>query len=185
LAVILFGWLALTVYVERKGPAKSWAFGVPESRRKALIIFDPDPFYNLDEKVCASFANALSETDFSVDVQTVSMAEQSPSQAYDLYVYCANTYNWRPDWAISGYIRSSSGSHQNKPVVAITLGAGSTEASQENFERMIVNSKGELLSSYSLWLWRPNDDTKPKEPNVEIAVSMAYEWGKSIARNFK
>jgi len=181
---ILVGWLILTVYVEREGAAKEWTFGTPGSTHKALIIFDPDPFYNLDEKVCASFARALSENGFQIDMQTVAIAERSLPQQYDLFVYCANTYNWRPDWAIQGFVRSRRETHKGKPIVAITLGAGSTKSSQDSFEQIIANSNGTLISSYSLWLWRPNDETKPKEPNVEMAVSMAYEWGKSIARQF-
>ena len=184
-AVILIGWLLLTIYVERKGPAKAWAFGIPESTRKALIVFDPDPFYNLDEQICASFARALSENNFQVDVQTVAMAEKVTTKSYDLIVYCANTYNWSPDWAITGFIKSHSVAHKEKPIVAITLGAGSTKASQKNFERAISESGGSVLSSYSLWLWRPNDETKLKEPNVDVAVRMAYGWGNSTGQHFR
>jgi hypothetical protein len=107
IGIIMFAWLILTLYVERKGPAKNWSFGVRGSRHNALIVFDPDPFYNLDEKVCASFAIALAENDFVVELQTVAMAEAAPIGTYDLIVYCANTYNWRPDWAVTEFVRSS------------------------------------------------------------------------------
>ena len=60
LGIIAVAWTALTFYVEKKGPAKRWRVG-NDSEQKVLIVFDPDPFYNLDEKVCMSFANALAE----------------------------------------------------------------------------------------------------------------------------
>jgi hypothetical protein len=34
-------------------------------------------------------------------------------------------------------------------------------------------------------LWRPNDENKMKEPNVEVAVALAHEWGKQIAEQIK
>ena len=113
---------------------------------------------------------------------TVAAAEQSSDTTYDLYVYCANTYNWRPDHAIVGYIKSRNELHNNKPVVAITLGAGSTGASQKHLEKIIMASGAPIYSSYSLWLWRPNDETTPEKTNVAVAVAMAYEWGMGIGR---
>jgi hypothetical protein len=178
---ILAGWSILTLYVEKQGPGKQWNLGKTHGR-KVLIIFDPDPFYNLDEQVCNSFGMALAEENMNVKIATVASAEKIDVQSFDLYVYCANTYNWRPDWAVTAFIKEKLPTLPNKSTVAITLGAGSTEASQRNLETVITNSGGRLLGSYSLWLWRPNDEQKMTEPNVEVAVNMAHEWGKQIAQ---
>src|SRR5690349_4993152 len=102
-AIILFGWFILTLYVERKGPEKDAVFGAGDGK-KALIIFDPDPFKNLDEQVCSSFAKALAENNIRARVVSVMSAKKLQSESFDLYIYCANTYNWRPDWAITGFI---------------------------------------------------------------------------------
>jgi hypothetical protein len=175
--IILVAWLVLTLYVQRKGQPKEWSVGGAQYNHKALVVFDPDPFYNLDEQVCLSFAHALTEKNYLVTIMTVAAAYQSRDTTYDLYVFCANTYNWRPDWAVVEYVKSTKESYKNKPVVAITLGAGSTASSQKTFEKIILDSGGTVHSSYSSWLWRPNDERRPEKPNVDVAVEMAYEWG--------
>ena len=180
--IVSIGWTTLTVYVETAGPSKQWTFQSENAKRNAIVVFDPDPFYNLDEQVCMSFGKALSENGFRVQVATVAAAEQFKSSEFDLIVYCANTYNWRPDWSITSYIHNSEKIHSGKKCVAITLGAGSTGSSQKHFEEVITNAGGKLIGSYSLWLWRPNDESKMENPNVEVAVAMAYDWGKQVAK---
>ena len=146
-----------------------------------MIVYDPDPLYNLDEQVSRSFGQALADNGMHVRVVTVKKAMELKNTSYWLYVFCANTYNWRPDWALSNYIDNQV-ILTNKKVVAITLGSGSTEASQRALEKLI-RSKGALLfDSRSLWLLRPNDESKPKQSNVNVSVSMAYSWGQEIAQ---
>ena len=173
--IIVGAWTALTFYVEFAGPSKEWNVGNPGGK-KVLIVFDPDPFYNLDEKVCLSFAKALAGKNMSVKIMTVAAAEQIDQTNFQAFVYCANTYNWRPDWAITNYVKNHP-VRENQIIVAVTLGAGSTASSQKKFEGAIQASGGNLMNSYSLWLWRPNDETKIEKPNVEVAEKMAYEWG--------
>ena len=179
---IFFGlsWVVLTLYVEQEGPPKLWLLG-DASQKNALIVFDADPFYNLDEQVCMSFGEALATQNFRVTIATVATADSISTSRYDLVVYCANTYNWRPDWAVTSFIEDHSPSGNNVPTVAITLGAGSTEASQRNLEHAIASTGAKLINSYSLWLWRPNDERKMETPNVDIAVDMAHEWGLDVA----
>lgn len=184
LVILALGWIALTIYVEKTGPWKQWVLGEGNGKR-LLIIYDPDPFYNLDEQVCLSFGKAVADQNLNVRVVTVAAAEEVDLQTYEAVVYCANTYNWRPDWSIVGYIEDHQLGETKTSVVAITLGAGSTQSSQKAFEKTIINSGGKLMGSYSLWLWRPNDETKPNEPNVDVAISMAYDWGKQIAEQIK
>jgi hypothetical protein len=183
LVIVVVGWTALTFYVEKTGPSMEWSYGNNQNR-KVLVIYDPDPFYNLDEQISKSFATALAENGYFVDVVTVRAAEQKKTSSYIAMVYAANTYNWRPDWAITNYIKSHA--HLKKvPSIAITLGAGSTAASQKYLEHVITDHGGNLIGSFSLWLWRPNDETKIKEPNVAVANAMAYQWGKQMAANIK
>jgi hypothetical protein len=181
LVLLAMVWTALTVYVEQKGPAKQWTFGTDHGK-VALIVFDPDPFYNLDEQVCLAFGKVMSTHGVKVTVATVAAAEEFNDKArYDVVVYCANTYNWRPDWAITNYIEEYPAMNPEAAVVAITLGAGSTELSQRKLEETITNSSGTLMWSYSLWLWRPNDESKTDESNVDVAVIMARDWASQIA----
>lgn len=178
--VVGAAWTFLTVFVERVGPKRSWQLGSASAKKRALIVYDPDPFYDLDEQVSRSFGQALADQGMRVTVATVAAAKGFDSQAVDLYVFCANTYNFRPDWAVSNFIKKQV-ALAGKDVVAIALGSGSTEASQRILDELIVENKGKLLNSKSVWLLKPNDEAKTTESNVNVAVSMAYTWGEQAA----
>jgi hypothetical protein len=55
-----------------------------------------------------------------------------------------------------------------------------TMTSQKALEEIIRQSQAKLILSRSIWLMRPNDETKIKESNVDVAVEIAYRWGKEI-----
>ncbi len=183
IAVLAIGasWAFLTVWAERTGPKRSWQLGSQTAKRRALIVYDPDPFYNLDEQVSRSFGQALADKGMHVTVATVAAVPEVDHQSIDLYVFCANTYNFRPDWAVSDFIEKQP-NLADKSVVAITLGSGSTEASQEALETLIRDKKAHMLDSRSLWLLKPNDEARIQESNVAVSVSMAYSWGEEIAK---
>lgn len=174
-------WILLTLWVQRTGPGKTWEFGHANIGPSVLVIFNPDPFYNLDEQICLSLARALAENKFRVQVATVAAARKMENQA-DIFVLCANTYNWQPDRPISHFIRKHL-ALKGKNVVAVTLGAGSTGTSQQNFERLIKEQGANVVSSKSFWLLKPNDETRMKDSNVNVATEMSYKWGEEIARS--
>lgn len=182
--IIALIWTLLTVWVERIGPKRSWELGDPASPKKVLIVYDPDPFYNLDEQICRSFGQALADHGMTVRVATVAAARDINDQSINAFVFCANTYNWRPDWAVSDFIKKHI-ALKDKPVVAITVGSGSTNASQKALEKLILKQKGILLDSRSLWLARPNDESRLEESNVNVSVSMAYKWGEHVSDRLK
>ncbi|MBK8504412.1 MAG: hypothetical protein IPL46_20720 [Saprospiraceae bacterium] len=97
---ILVLWGALTIFVEMPGPSREKIFMADDSQPSAIILYDADPFYNLDEQVCLGFAESLVEYGYSVKVMTVKAARRQKTAEYNLYVFCANTYNWAPDWAM-------------------------------------------------------------------------------------
>src|SRR5689334_9385601 len=103
LILIVIGWIVITLYVEQTGPSKQWSFGTGQGK-SALVVYDPDPFYNLDEQVCRAFGETMAKDSMIVTVATVAAAESLEPKTYDVLVYCANTYSWRPDWAITNYI---------------------------------------------------------------------------------
>ncbi|GAB2583750.1 hypothetical protein [Spirosoma areae] len=183
IAVLVIGgaWTLLTLWAERAGPKRSWTLGSQTAKKRALIVYDPDPFYNLDEQISRSFGQALADGGMRVTIATVEAAPDVENQPVDLYVFCANTYNWRPDWAVSHFIEKQV-TLEGKSVVAITIGGGSTGASQKALEKLILNRKANLLDSRSLWLLRPNDESRGTESNIAVTVSMAYLWGEEIAK---
>lgn len=174
-------WTILTVWAERVGPKRSWQLGPQTAKKRVLIVYDPDPFYTLDEQVSRSFGQALADHGMRVTVASVAAASELDNQSIDLYVFCANTYNWRPDWAVTDFIQKQA-NLDGKSVVAITVGSGSTEDSQKALETLIRDKKANLLDSHSLWLLKPNDESRGTESNVAVSVSMAYSWGNELAK---
>ena len=175
-------WTILTLWVQQTAVNKTWELGNGASGPSALIVFNPDPIYNFDEQICVAFGQALVKHRFRVQIATVAAAQRLKDQP-DLFVLCANTYNWRPDRSISNFIRSYP-SLVKQDVIAITLGSGSTEASQQKFERLIEETGGNLIGSKSFWLMKPNDETRMDESNVAVATGMTYQWGEEIAKRF-
>lgn len=169
---ILLFWLVLTIIAQRKGQAHYEIVGNSENYYKALVIYNPDLFYNLDVQLCTSFAKGLSQYNFTTTVATVAAAEEHTELPFDLYVFCANTYNWAPDWPTKRLIRNMD--LKEKKVVAITLGSGSTARAKRVLEDLIISSEAKLIDSREYWLMRPNDQSIHDKTNIEIAVQMAY-----------
>lgn len=179
---LLVTWGLLTLFVERTGAARSVDFTDASAPHRARIVYDPDPFYNLDEQVCAAIAAELHAAGWSVAVRTVA-AEVDSVPAADLYIVCANTYNWSPDWAIGRYVRRAE-YLEGKPVAAITLGSGSTGRAQRRFEQRIRERGAHLLNSRTWWLMRPNDESRMDESNVAVAIDQARSWARELHTHF-
>lgn len=173
-------WIALTIYVELPGKPEMFTYGNAASDNTALIVYDPDPFYNLDEQLCKSVAKGLARETWQVRVATVKAADEIMTDQIDLFVFCANTYNWAPDWGIKGYIANRI--HlKDKNVVAITLGSGSTNRASRLLEELIIGQGAHLLKSKQYWLMRPNNESIKGKSNVEIANEQAFQLGTTIA----
>ncbi len=174
-------WIILTLLAERKGAANTILIGELNSVKRALIVYNPDLFYNLDKQVCTSFANGLLAEGWSAKLATITAAEEMTKDTFDLYVFCANTYNWAPDWPTSRFIERH-GNLENKNVLAITLGSGSTNRSQRLLEQKLREKKANIVDSQVFWLMRPNEDASTERSNVKVAVENAYGLGRKTAR---
>lgn len=177
IGVILF-WAIATVWANYSGKQKVKFIKSEVLEKTALLVYNPDPIYNLDEQVCESFANGLMKEGFSSKIATIDYAEKDSAE-YDLYVFCANTYNWAPDWSIMNFIKT----HKNlegKNVVGIMLGSGSTQRAERILKETIEARNCNLIDCGSLWLMRPNDVNRMEENNSKVAVDLSYKWGKKI-----
>ncbi|MET6989937.1 hypothetical protein [Sediminicola arcticus] len=180
-SVILLLWGLLTFLSQQKRGEKTFSFGPISSNQKALIIYNPDLFYDLDEQVCTSFAKGLIEKGWAAKVVTIAAAERLNEEPVDLYVFCANTYNWAPDWPTSRFIKRQN-NLENKNVIAITLGSGSTNRAQRLLEHKLTQKKVHLLDSQIFWLMRPNEEPSTDKTNVGVAVENAYALEKKTAK---
>jgi hypothetical protein len=168
----------------KKGPEITMNIGQSISNKKALILYDPDAFYNLDAQISKSFAQGLAKKGWVSKIVTISSAKNSEDEQFDLYVFCANTYNWSPGGALSNYIKKH-GQLKGKNVIAITLGSGSTKRSKRILETLIKQKEAKLIDSKVFWLLRPNDELKMNESNVKVAVEMAQIFGNGTAHILK
>jgi len=182
--VILAGWTVLTAWVETPGKSDTLEFGDATDSTRVLITYDPDPIYDLDKQICVAIGEGLATNHASVLVATTAATKNIDLGSFDLFVVCANTYNWGPDMAVVDFI-SSNEKLRGKCVVAITIGSGSTEAASKKLEKYIVNSGARILASKQWWLMRPNDETRLEEDNVKVATDQAYRFGESLGQSFR
>lgn len=177
---ILIFWTAMTFWVQYFGTQQVVTVGDASAPKKALIVYNPDPIYDLDAQVCRDFAEGLNQHGFSVKIATAQLAQEEPTD-YELYVFCANTYNWAPDWQIKNFITEHP-NLEDELVVAITLGSGDTNRSQRKLEETIQSKNAILLDSRSYWLLKPNDESRMEERNTEVAKDLVHKWGESIGK---
>ena len=181
--IILVFWIVLTLYVQREVVKKNVTYGKSTNVFKALIIYNPDPFYNLDEQLCKTFAKTLSKNKWHATVSTVTSAKKMNIKSYNLIVFCANTYNWSPDKPVKNFIKSTDKLKQ-KNVVAIALGSGSTKRAQRILEKLILDADANLIASKSFWSMKPNDDSKTNQSNIVIANRKVEEFVNDILNFF-
>jgi len=173
-------WIAMTLWVESKGPSRSTEFTISGDSLDVLIVYDPDPIYNLDEQICISIAKGLNEEHVNATVVTVRATDDLDLHQFDAVVTCANTYNWAPDAAVTSFIKEHT-DLKSMPVVAVTLGSGSTAESSRHLKDLLQGEGIELLNDHEWWLMRPNDESRLKEKNVDVANDQAFAFGQTIA----
>jgi hypothetical protein len=164
------------------GKPFSTEIGTNSALKRALFVYNPSPIYNLDKQICMSFAKGLSLHDFSSQISTISIAEKD-TNSYNLYVFCANTYIFAPDWPTSNFIKNIDLTDRN--AIAITIGAGTTSRAERIHKENIKETNATLIDSKSFWLMYPNNEKRLDDDNVEVAKSMATAWGYDIGMKLR
>ena len=121
IGIVALIWTVLTVWVEIEGPSKLIQVTGGSDSLQVLVVYDPDPIYNLDEQICLSIAKGLNDEHINATVATVRATRELDMNKYSSVVLCANTYNWAPDAAITAFVRSNK-YPRSLPVVAVTVG---------------------------------------------------------------
>jgi len=181
LGPILLVWLLLTLWVQQGRPVVSWSVSLDAGSSRALILYNPDPIYNLDAQLAHAFAEGLEESGWSSAVSSYETISDSVPPPYDLFVIIANTYNWAPDWPTRHFIERSSWL-EGTSVVALTLGSGDTERSMRLLEEVLNSRRAQLLDSRTFWLLRPNDESRMEESNVEVARDLVRKWAGELGK---
>jgi hypothetical protein len=174
-------WLVLTLWVQQGRPAVSWTIMPEGAESQALILYNPDPLYDLDAQLARAFSEGLENAGWASTVAACNSFQDSVPPRQDLLVIIANTYNWAPDWTIRHFIENSSWM-EGESVVAITLGSGATERSRRLLEEVLKQRSVELVDSRTFWLLRPNDESRLEEPNVQVARELVLEWAETLGK---
>lgn len=182
LAGLSIFWFALTVWVQFAG--KQYSNNVTDrlSSARALIVYKPDPIYDMDKQLCSSLALGLKKHGFSSRIITTGLVSDEDFDA-DLYVVCTNTYNFAPDWKMSNFIQRPE-IKTTVPVAAMTLGAGSTKRAKRLWDKKIQSNKLNLVDSREFWLMKPNNEESTEERNVALACHMTMQWGEELGKRF-
>ena len=181
LGTILLVWLGLTLWVQQSRTAASWRTGLETEKGSALILYNPDPIYNLDAQLARAFSEGLEKSGWASEVSTYESLQDSAPPHHNLWVIIANTYNWAPDWPTRHFIDRSPWL-EGEAVVALTLGSGATTRSQRLLEEVLHEQRVDLIASRTYWLLRPNDDSRPQEPNVKVALDLVREWATKLGK---
>lgn len=171
-------WVALTFYVELHLVKKQGVWNEGTSEKALLVIYQPDPFYPFDEQIGRKFSQPFVLRGWKVEWTSSDYRPLINPSSYYLILIISNTYNWAPDWPTVDWIKEAP--LKGKKVIAITLGAGSTEFSKKSLDTKIKESGATLLDSRTFWLLRPNDESQIHKPNVEVAKKLAEEWGEQV-----
>lgn len=162
-------WLAMTAYVEREPAPSVRELGDRQGSHRAVVIYAPDPFYDLDRQVAEAVAGTLAPRGWETLAMSTSAAERLvPTLDYDLLVVVANTYNLAPD-RNTRRLLGGLACAQGQPAVLLTLGAGTTARARSILEHYAARAGLDVLASVELWSWAPNEAALAREAGGQPA----------------
>ena len=127
----------------------------PEGIKTALVIYHPG-LSSFSHDVSYAFADGLVSTGWRVELATPSIEAPINLSKYSLLVIASNTYGFNPDTPTTRHLERI-GDLGGIKTVAITLGAGSAEQSQEALENLVEDSNGIIIESLILYSMAPNE----------------------------
>ena len=181
LVIVAISWGFLTLWVQQQRPAGVQEFIPDQTLGRVLVVYNPDPIYDLDCQMAASFAKGLSQQGYEVTVCDYYTAQSLSLPDYQLLGIVSNTYNWAPDRPTRRFLKEAAGL-KDLPVVAITLGSGDTRRSQRLLREALVNRGAEVWASEAYWLLRPNDASQEGISNTAAAREASVNLGLRVGQ---
>ena len=142
----------------------------PAGNKIALVLYHPG-LSSFSHEVSYAFADGLVANDWRVEIATPSVEAPTDLSKYDLFVVSSNTYGFNPDPPTTRHLERI-GELRGIETVAITLGAGSAEQSQQIFENLLESHNGTIVDSLLLYSMAPNEGDNSA---TEIAEQTAKE----------
>lgn len=178
-AMLLLGVIALTVAVEIESTYKHEILSGGTANR-ALILFHPSRDAHFSDELSISLAEGLKAAGFSVHRATLTSDTPSAFEGYALIAVVSNTFWWTPDLPTLRYLERARFNGVN--AIGVIGGGGATERSQRMLDEALRKTGANVIGTRSLWLWRPNDESRPGEPNKQVALQLANAFAVEAAR---
>jgi hypothetical protein len=145
----------------------------------ALILYHPSRDTHFSDDLSLALADGLNQGGVHVDRATMSPSTPDKLHAYKLIAVVSNTYYWTPDIPTLWYLRRAQ--FQPNALIGLIGGFGATERAQSIFEESLRQTGGTLIGTRSFSLIRPNDESRLAEPNRQVALDLARQFGRDTA----
>lgn len=172
--ILAAGLAVVTGVVETEAGYKHEVLG-GEGKIKALVLFHPSRDAHFSEDLSLALADGLKAAGFSVHRATLTRDTPGAPKDYALVAVVCNTFWWTPDLPTLRYLARA----RLDGIQAIGLigGAGSTDRSQRMLDEALRKTGANVIRTRSFWISRPNDETRMNEPNRQVALQMAKQFG--------
>jgi hypothetical protein len=177
--LLLAGLAVVSVVVELEADYTLQDLG-GDGKARALILFHPSRDAHFSDDLSMSLADGLKTAGFAVDLATLTRETPATPRGYALIAVVSNTYYWTPDLPTLHYLERAQ--LNDIPVVGVIGGAGSTARSQRILDEALRRTGAKVIGTRSFWLWRPNDENRMSEPNRDVALQLAKQFGMDSAR---
>ena len=160
-------WLGLTLVVQNSWKSDYYVWK-PGEKADVLILYHPDLFYAFDRKMPLAAGETFLRKGYIPVVDSYDRVSEADLSQLKYLLIITNTYNWSPDWPTQKWLEKTN--LNNKKVIAVTLGAGSTASSWSKMNNLLASSGAEVILTTTSWLLKPNDESRMKEDNVLVAI---------------
>lgn len=175
IGLLLIGGLALvSVIVQLEADYTIKALG-GEGKAKALVLYHPSWDAHFSDDLSLALSDGLKAAGFAVDLATLTRDTPGTPTGYALIGVVSNTFYWTPDLPTLRYLKRA---HlDGLSVVGLIAGAGSTARSQRILDKALQRTGATVIATRSFWISRPNDESRMNEPNRDVALQMAKQFG--------
>jgi hypothetical protein len=164
----------ITAVVEHEAEYKEEIIG-GEGRAQALILFHPSRDARFTDDLSLALADGLKVAGFSVSRATLTRNTPQTPKDYALIAVVSSTYWWSPDIPTLRYLAHARlGGVQ---VIGLIGGAGSTGRSERLLDEALRKTGATVIRTRSFWIWRRNDVESTSEPNRQVALRLARQFG--------
>ncbi|MCU0623961.1 MAG: hypothetical protein MUF53_08860 [Gemmatimonadaceae bacterium] len=161
--------IAVSIAVELEAPYRRDTFGSATAPRAALVLYHPSRDAGFSDELSLAFAQAAAAAGLRVDRATLTAETPARPVGYELVAVVTNTYYWSPDLPTLRYLERAR--LEGMTVVGIVGGAGSTTRAERLLGEALRKTGGRVFATTSVWMWRPNDETRMDAPNREVALA--------------